>query len=182
MPAYQQTLAEILREFPDFKLTRKSTSRFMAFLNFLLTAITFGKSNGFMHDVTTTVGNTIYIPTHWDDWDIFSRTSILRHERVHMRQRKRMGSIRFFLTYMFWPVPVLFAAGRAKLEMEAYEESMRATVFFQGIQAIESAEYREYMISHFTGANYFWMWPFKGPITDWYDGVVQKIKAERERE
>jgi len=175
---YTQTLNELRSEFEDFKLQRKSTSRFMQLLSFLLTVITFGKSTDFMTSLVTTVGNTIYIPTDWDARDTLQRTCILRHERVHMRQRRRLGSFLFTLKYLMWPLPIIFAIGRRNLEREAYEESMRASLFFYGMSALENLEYRADMVGHFASPNYFWMWPFSKSNESWYDDVIEKLILE----
>jgi len=179
MPAYEKTLNEIKQEFPKFALRRKSSSALMQCISVALTIITFGRFSDFMQRFITTIGYVVYIPSHWDDLDPIDRACILRHERVHMRQRRRMGDFMFTLRYLWWPLPAVFASGRRDLEMEAYEESMRASAFYHGV-GILNDEYKEELIGHFTGPQYFWMWPFRGAIEAWYRGVLEKIRAEHQ--
>ncbi len=74
------------------------------------------------------------------------------------------------------PLPGGLAYFRKKFEMEAYEESLRTLHKYLGIKAFTPA-LKEFYISQFTSANYFWMWPFRKNLEAWYDGVVAKIKS-----
>ena len=174
MTLYTALLAEIKNEYPEFRLTSKSTSWFMKLCNFLLMGITFGQLKTFMGQMTTTIGYTIYTPSEWDLWSDAVKTSILRHERVHMKQRKDKGSFWFSLSYLLLPLPLFCAYFRMKYEMEAYEESMRARYETAGKKAFNPV-YRIEMIERFTGASYFWTWLGRGRIEEWYDATVTKI-------
>ena len=177
MKTWDEEVRDTLREFPDFKLVAKSTSRFMRLLDVLLRVVSFGQMRTFMTHFTTTIGYTIYTPPAWANWDDFQITSILRHERVHMRQSRDMGSLKFKLYYLLWFFPVGLAKGRTKIEMEAYEETIRTRVEYGGLSAL-TREYRENMIRHFTSAEYIWMWPFRKSVEAWYDGFVEEITNE----
>ena len=171
---FDEVVQDTRAEFPQFKLVPKRHNKFMERLDTLLRIVSFGGMDSFMTRVTTTIGFTVYTPEIWDALPEFDRAAILRHERVHMRQSRRMGSLRFKLYYLFWFFPIGFAWGRMKLEMEAYEESIRTRVEYAGKESLNDA-YRESMIKHFTGASYVWTWPWRKRIERWYDGFVSGL-------
>lgn len=176
MSSLTDLIADITAEYPKFKLRPKGSSYFMRAIDCLLWFITFGRMKSFMSSFTTTIGYTVYTPTAWGDWSERSRVAILRHERVHMRQRKEKGAFWFSASYLLLPFPVLWAYYRMKYEMEAYEESMRVLWEYKGAEAFDDTR-RAAMIGHFTSAEYFWMWPWRKRIERWYDGVVKRIVA-----
>jgi hypothetical protein len=94
-----------------------------------------------------------------------------------MLQMKRYG-LWFKISYLFLWFPTVFAYFRKKYEQEAYEESLRNDAAANGIEWIEDKAYRERIISYFTSAQYFWTWPFRKSIEQWYDQTVAKIKDE----
>lgn len=180
MPDYLKLEQEVRDEFPDFKVISKTSSRLMRVIDWALRIITFGKQDQFMTGYITTLGNTVYVPeTWWMTKSWMDKAITLRHERVHMRQRARLGAFKYTLMYLFWVLPTLVAVGRRNLEREAYEETIRASVFYFGIDVLSDAELRKRITSKFTGPDYFWMWPFKKSTEAWYDDVVVRIKAER---
>lgn len=174
-PNLDQLNASILAEFPTFSVQYKADSTFMKILNVLLTIVTFGQMKGFMTTFTTTIGTTVYVPSTWDTSNTADKCTLLRHERIHMRQAKRMGRWKFSLTYIFWPLPLGLAKGRASLEMEAYTETMRAWNDY-GANILQ-AGYRADMIGYFTTGAYGWMWPFPTDIGDWYDATAKQVLA-----
>jgi hypothetical protein len=176
---YVRLVREIQTEFPAFKIVPKSKSILMRIAGVLLEIITFGKQDRFMTAYTTTLGTTVYVPDLWESRDPVRRIITLRHERVHMRQRARLGALRFLLTYALWILPAGLALGRRNLEQEAYEESLRSYVYYLGVEILDDSEMRANVISHFLGPDYFWMWPFRKSIEAWYDRVVSEIKIER---
>lgn len=167
-------IAEIRREFPDFELIQKSRSGFMKLLNVLLLVITFGQMRTFMTAFTTTIGCKVYIPDNWTEspWKI--RAEVLRHERVHMRQKKKWGFL-FYIAYLFLPVPVLWAYCRTKFEMEAYEESMRARIEYYGLGVLMGDATKQWFVGQFTGASYFWMWVGRKRVEAWYDEASRRV-------
>jgi len=171
-----RVLEETQQEFPDFTLIPKASVWWMKVISVLLKIITFGQMISFMSRYVTTIGNTIYTSELWDDNPPFMKAALIRHERVHMRQRKSMGSIRYALTYLFWPLPVVFAAGRKRIEMGGYAESMVAYTEYYGIEFVKLTRIRERIIGEFTGSTYFWTWPFRKSIERWYDGVVSHLE------
>ena len=89
--SYTDTVAEIRKEFPNFKLVWKQDSRFMRLIAFFLRCITFGLQSTFQTHYITTIGCTVYVPDSWRTCSDLARTITLRHERVHMRQRRALS-------------------------------------------------------------------------------------------
>lgn len=171
---YQKLLEDVKKEFPDFKIAKKSQSKLMIAIDKFLKVITFGKMNSFMNSFITTIGNAVYVPDTWDSRSASAKAITIRHERVHMRQSKNIGRIKFSLMYLFLPVPLVWAYFRTKFEKEGYEESLRAYHDYYGKKFFTPA-LKEGIVKHFTSAEYFWMWPWKSSIEKWYDEVVSDI-------
>ena len=173
-------IARVIKNFPTFRIIRKEDSKLMRVINVLLRILTFGGQKMFMMNFTTTLGNTMYIPTLWDHWPEEVRCIILRHEAIHMKQAKKYWRPFFSFLYMFFPLPFLFAYFRMKFESEAYEESIRASYDYFGMKCFTPVM-RERYVSYFTSSDYLWMWPFKGRVEAWYDTfcatlIEQKLK------
>ena len=179
---YDEMYMQLVQEFPDTQLVKKSTSRFMRVLNTLLIWVTFNQQQHFMLSYTTTIGSTIYVPSRWDTMLERDKISILRHERVHLRQQQLYGKFWFAMLYLFAYFPVGLAYYRMKFEQEAYEETMLAHAEFYGVRSILVAEYRRHILSFFTTGAYLWMWPFKGSLESWYFSATERIaRTLRER-
>ena len=179
MATLEDLATEIRSEFPDFKLEPKSGSKLMKAIGTFLTIVSFGKAKGFMDSYITTIGHTVYTSAHWDTtMDEISKIIVLRHERVHMRQQKRMGRFLFSLCYLLPFFPIGLAWGRAKLEMEAYTESVKAEVELRGTARPWSKEYQDWLASQFLGPSYLYMWPFPNSIRPWIRSVVDKAVDE----
>lgn len=167
----------IKKEFPDFEIKKKSDSTFMKVLDFLLKVVTFGQMKKFMTGFITTMGVTVYVHERWDKIPESARVAVLRHERVHMRQAKKYGRFVFSFLYLLIPLPLFFAYYRSKFEMEAYAESMKAVAEDNGMATLMSPVYRKAMISHFTSAQYGWMWVRRSRIEKWYDQTVAQLRV-----
>lgn len=165
-----ELMNDIRRSYPDFKLLRKEDSLLMKIIHVFLLCITFGMQRRFMTDFVTTIGNTIYVPKGWDGWEETMRLIVLRHERVHMDQRRHYGPLLYSFIYLAWPFPLFLAYGRAVLEREAYRESMVAEYeYAKGKRAVLYLDaYKEWYISNFTGSAYAWMWPFRSQVEKWF--------------
>lgn len=176
MLSYAELQQEVLAEFPRYREVSKSSSCLMRLISWILWLITFGRMKNFMGSFITTLGFTVYVPDGWAETSDYEKSIILRHERVHMRQRAKYGGLLFALAYLLFPLPCVFAYARRCFEQEAYAESLRATVelMLQGDQLIQTAEYRENHIRYFTGASYFWTWPWRRQVGDWYDAAVKE--------
>lgn len=174
---YNAFLDEVRQEFPGFRLVDKRTSTLMKVTDVALKAITFGKMSSFMDRFTTTVGDSIYVPEGWEHRPVTSRLTTLRHERVHLRQARRLGRFLMSLMYLLVPLPVLFAYYRTKLEQEAYEESLAAIQEYGGNEALLDPDLRVRMIDHFVTAEYFWAWPWRLSVGKWYDAAIERLLA-----
>lgn len=167
-------IRSISSEFPDFELRRKDQSVLMKAIDVILRVITFNQMKGFQTEFITTMGCVVYVGTCWDTMSDAGRMVSLRHERVHMRQRKRYGWFLFSLMYLWLPMPCLFAYFRAKFEKEAYEETIFATVelYEEGSTIVRSENFKNLILDTFTTAQYFWMWPFRKGLERWYAAAV----------
>jgi hypothetical protein len=164
-------------EFPGFEIIPKSKVWWMHALALFLKLLSFGHIISFMSTYTSCIGRKVYVGSNWADKPFLEKAATLRHEAVHMRQREKMGFITYALIYLFLPVPVVFALGRRDLEMEAYEETLRAFAQYYGIESLREGHIRIRITDEFMGPNYFWMWPFRKDIDRWYDGVVARLEA-----
>lgn len=173
---YPELLEEIKKEFPDFELIPKSTSFQMKVIDIFLKVITFWRMKDFMTRFITTTGQKTYTPTKWESWPLSSKVSILRHERVHMRQKRKYGGLWFSALYLFLPVPILLAYFRMKFEREAYTETLHAYADLYGVDSLSNKSMKEAVIRHFTSAEYFWMWPWRKGIERWFDDTVDSIR------
>ena len=174
MTPYDALLDEIRQEFPGFRVIPKVESTFMRMLGFVLRVLL---GDAFMTEYTTTLGLTVYTPTEWGEMSEAGRLEVLRHERVHLRQARRYGSLPFSFAYLFLPFPVGLSWCRARLEWEAYEESMRATVEYRGAKAL-SDKHRAWLVGLFVGPSYGFMWPFRAQVERWYDEARARILAD----
>jgi len=176
---YEDTLSDIRAEFPAFKLVWKEDSLLMKFIAGFLFLITFGRQRTFQTAYITTIGCSVYVPEGWRLTRDISRIITLRHERVHMRQRRKYSMLLFSFLYLLFPLPGGLAYFRAKFEMEAFEETIKATVelYPNGAQLVLRPDARTQMIENFTGPGYFWMWPFRAHMERWYDAAVAKVLA-----
>jgi hypothetical protein len=174
----EQLLTEILVEFPQFRVVSKSRDRLSTLIDWLLRRITFGLQNRYLTEYHTVIGETLYVAPSWTNLDDRARYVLLCHERVHLRQRKRYGTVGMAFLYLLPIFPLGLAIGRARIEWEAYEETLRATMQAYGARALELPELRTQIIMRFTGPDYGWMWPFPRTIARWYDRKVAELKAE----
>ena len=106
------------------------------------------------------LGDTLYVPDSWDELGPDERAILLRHERVHLRQRRRYGTVGMALIYLLPIFPLGLAYGRARIEWEAYQETLRATLEHKGRTAVRDPLLRDRIVARFTGPAYGWMWPF----------------------
>jgi hypothetical protein len=172
---------EIRREFPRFRIVHKSESLLMRAIDVALKIVTLGGQRDFMSRYHTVIADTLYVPGGWDDTSDIGRAITLVHERVHLRQRRRYGDVVMTLLYLFAFFPLGLAYGRARIEWEAYAETLRATAALRGMQAAEDPAFRERIVRQFTGAAYGWMWPFPRTINRWYDEALEAIRREAAR-
>lgn len=170
----------IKAEFPDFQVLYKDSSWLMLAIDRFLRVITFGQMTKFLTHFTTTIGTRVYVTREWTKRSGWAKAATLRHEQVHMRQRRYLGAVWYSLSYLFWVFPIGLAWGRCRLEREAYEESLLAYAEYYGANFLKDPKLKHRIVSHFTGPDYFWMWPFHDDCSRWYDRVVAKLVAAEE--
>ncbi len=171
-------LAEMHAEFPSFVIIRKETSPLSKAIDVLLRVITFGGQRDYLTHYYTVLGDRLYVPEGWDDVDPVGAVITLRHERIHLRQRRRYTMPLFMLVYLLFPLPFGLAYGRARIEWEAYTETLRATLDLAGEDAVKSAYLRARIVRQFTSAAYGWMWPFRRSVERWYDEALEQVLRE----
>jgi hypothetical protein len=171
-------LREIRAEFPGFRVIEKRHSPISRVVDVLLRLITFGGQSAYLTRYHTVMGSTLYVPDAWYTMTDLDRVILLRHERVHLRQRRRMTFAGMAFVYLVPWLPLGLAYGRARIEWEAYTETLRATAELHGLEAMRSAALREHIVRRFTGPDYGWMWPFRRQVEAWYVAAVSEIEAE----
>lgn len=172
-------LAEMHAEFPRFVIIRKEASPLSKAIDLFLKVITFGGQRDYITHYYTVIGDRLYVPSGWDDVDPVSAVITLRHERIHLRQRRRYTMPLFMILYLFLPMPFGLAYGRARIEWEAYTETLRATLDLAGEEAVKSPFLRARIVRQFTSAAYGWMWPFRRTVEGWYDEALAQILREK---
>ncbi len=171
-------IAEITEEFPAFRLVPKRGDPLSVAIDWLLRVLTLGAQREYLTRYHTVLGYTLYTPFAWDDTPDIDRAIVLHHERVHLRQRRRYGLALMAFVYLVPFFPIGLAYGRARLEWEAYRETLRATAHLRGLESARSPSLRKTIVERFTGGAYGWMWPFEGTIARWYDAVLREIEIE----
>ena len=177
-PELEALLRDMQREFPGFRIVYKADDQLSRLIDRALRIVTLGGQSQYMTHYHTVIGDTLYVPSGWDAASPVRKMILLRHERVHLRQRRRMGDVWMALQYMLPILPMGAAYGRARIEWEAYEETLRATAELMGLEAAKSPELRAHILRQFTSAAYGWMWPFPGIVNKWYDRALRAILRE----
>lgn len=177
--------AELIRilvgEFPRFRIVYKSQSPWSKVIDLLLKIVTFGGQRAYLTRYFTVMGSTLYVPPTWDHMAELDRVILLRHERVHLRQRRRLTFLGMAFLYLIPILPLGLAYGRARLEWEAYTETLRATAELKGWSAAADPQLRREIVQRFCGPDYGWMWPFSRAVNRWYDVALAQIATEIER-
>lgn len=167
-------LRDIEGEFPSFAIKKKRDSGLQKAIDVALKIVTFGGQRVYLTRYHTVLFGKLWVPDSWDDMSDDDKYILLRHERVHLRQRKRMGDVVMAFVYLVPFFPLFLAYGRARMEWEAYVETIRATVEVKGVAAAE--DLRPSIVSRFTGPDYGWMWPFPKTIHRWFDEALNDAK------
>lgn len=168
--------AELDAEFPRFRIRPKRTSFLQRAIHIALAVITFGGQRVYLTRYHTVLFGTLWVPDTWDTMSDDDKYVLLRHERVHLRQRARMGDLVMSFVYLVPFFPLFLAYGRARIEWEAYVETLRATAEVYGVEAAEAL--RPAIKQRFVGPEYGWMWPFPRAIDRWFDEAMADIRAE----
>jgi hypothetical protein len=171
----ERLLGDLKAEFPAFCIVPKRTSRLSRAIDLALKLVTLGGQRHYLTRYHTVIGDTLYVPETWDELADLDRVILLRHERVHLRQRRRYGGALMAFLYLVPFLPLGLAYGRARIEWEAYTETLRATAELRGGEALQSRELRDQIVGRFIGPDYGWMWPFRSTVEGWYDRVVAEL-------
>ncbi len=174
----ERFVADLKVEFPAFCIVPKRGDALSRLIDLALRIVTLGGQRHYLTRYHTVIGDTLYVPETWEQLADLDRLILLRHERVHLRQRRRYGGPLMAFLYLVPFLPLGLAYGRARIEWEAYTETLRATAELRGREAVQSAELREQIVKRFTGPDYGWMWPFRSVVEGWYDRVIQELQAE----
>ena len=142
---------ELKKEFPAFCIRRKRDDALSKAIDIALKVVTLGGQRCYLTKYHTVIGDTLYVPETWDALSDLDRVILLRHERVHLRQRRRYGGPLMTFLYLVPFLPLGLAYGRARIEWEAYTEILRATFELRGAAALKSSELRECIVRRFTG-------------------------------
>ena len=167
-------LEDIRREFPTFDLLPKRGSTLQRTIGRLLAVITLGGQRHYLTRYHTVLFGKLYVPDAWDGMDDGARYVLLRHERVHLRQRRRMGDVVMAFVYLIPFLPLGLAWGRARIEWEAYIETLAATAEVYGIDAARKLE--DEIVRRFVGPDYGWMWPFTATIRRWFREAIDGLR------
>jgi hypothetical protein len=173
--SYRELVAELEREFPRFRIVPKSGDRLSAVIDRALKIMTVGGQSSYLTEYRTVIGDTLYVPDGWAQTPAADRIICLRHERVHLRQRRRYTMVGMALLYLALPLPVGLAYFRARMEWEAYRETLRATLELKGQEAVLDPELRAQLLQRFVGPAYLWMWPFPQHVAGWFDEALAEL-------
>lgn len=177
-PRSDALVEEIVREFPSFRIRPKSESALQRAIDVALKILTLGGQHEYLTRYHTVLGATLWVPSSWPHSPDEARYILLRHERVHLRQRRRFGMLGMTLLYLLPLLPLGLAYGRARLEWEAYTETLRATAEVKGLAAARDRELHDYLVKQFTSGAYGWMWPFPWVIRRWIDDALARIERD----
>lgn len=170
---------ELRREFPALRIVAKSEDPFSRLLDGMLRIVTLGRQSAFITRYVTTIGWTIYLPTDWEARADVDRYITLRHEAVHLRQFRRYTRVGMSILYLLPILPMGLALGRARLEWEAYAETLRAVAETKGLSAAADSVLHDHIVRQFTSGAYGWMWPFPRTVRGWIRKTVEEIRLER---
>jgi len=176
-PPVDEAYLEALRgELPGLRIVDKEGDALSRLIDLALRGLTLGGQRAYLTRYVTTIGRTIYLPAGWAERTPESRYVTLRHEAVHLRQFRRLGRVGTALVYLVPILPMGLAYGRARLEWEAYAETLRATAEVHGLDAARDPRLHRHVRRQFTSAAYGWMWPFDRTIQRWIDATVAELE------
>lgn len=169
-------LAEMKEEFPHFSIRHKRDSSMQRAIGIFLRVVTLGRMSTYATHYHTVLFGTLWVPDSWDRMSDIDRVILLRHERVHLRQRRRMGDALMSFVYLVPICPLFLAYGRARIEWEAYEETIAATAELLGMDRARAL--KPELVRRFVGPDYGWMWPFPKTIERWFDEHISRLSAD----
>jgi hypothetical protein len=196
--------AKIRGRVPGFRIRYKNESWWQKLIGFFLFF-----NPKYMTRYTSTFRYTVWFPSRkFVNESRMRAFKILSHEYVHLLDRKKApfffellyASPQFFVVFMLLAVlsiwfsnwwlmalaSLVFVApwpawGRAVLEMRGYAMGMAINIWRHG--DLKKAT-EEWIVEHFTGWDYYRMWPFSGDVNEWieeYKGYISNIDCVGER-
>jgi hypothetical protein len=174
---HRALLAEIQREFPSFAIVKKRDVWLQGAIAIFLKVLTLGGQRTYLTHYHTALFGKLYVADTWDAMGDVDRVILLRHERVHLRQARRMGFLLMAFVYLLPYFPLGLAYGRARIEWEAYEETLAATLELKGEAATRAL--KPWLIARFVGPDYGFMWPFPRVISRWFDEAFDAAMKKR---
>lgn len=180
MPLSSALEAEIAAEFRGFTIRPKRGSTLHRAIDVALRVVTLGGQRRYLTGYHTVLFGTLWVCEAWEAMSDEARYVLLRHERVHLRQRRRLGDVRMALYYLLVFFPVGLAWGRARIEWEAYEETILAT--YERFGRVRAEALMPWLVERFTGPDYGWMWPFPRTIRRWFAEALERAATACDRE
>lgn len=171
-------LTEIQQEFPKFRVISKRGNPLSRLIDRALRILTFNHQKYYLTHYYTVIFHTLYTPDGWEQSDDIDRVITLRHERIHLRQLRRYTAPGMVILYLIPFFPLGLAYGRARIEWEAYTETIRATAELRGLSAAQSDHLRKHIVEQFISGAYGWMWPFEQQVNRWYSEALEQIVRE----
>lgn len=175
-------LADLAARRPPVRVLRKSAYWHQRAAARALWLLTFGGQRTYLTRYVTTLGHAIYVPDDWPTRPAASRLETLRHELKHVEQFERLGWPLMVLVYGLLPLPMGLAYGRARLEWEAYAETLAAVAELEGLEAARSPALHEHIVARFVGPDYGWMWPFPSAVRRWIAEELRVLEARAPEE
>lgn len=179
MSRYEALLRALQDEIPGFRVVPKDRAWMHRAIHRALVVLTAGRMRSYLDDYQTTIGRTVYVTADWDRRTDDERYVTMRHEAVHLRQFRRLTLPGMAALYLLVPLPMGLAWCRARLEWEAYAETIRAAAEVWGPARPADPAFRERIVEQFTGASYGWMWPFRRAVERWYDEALAGVATVR---
>ncbi len=157
-------------DFPGFHVLYKAGDPIQRAVSMFLCLVTLGGMRTYLSRYHTVMFGALWVSPAWDQMSDDACYVLLRHERVHLRQRARYGELGMALRYLVGGLPLGACWGRARIEWEAYEETIRATFEVYGEREMRAL--RPWLIERFCGPDYGWMWPFPDQVGAWFDACA----------
>jgi hypothetical protein len=157
-------------------LRPKASSKCQRAIGALLRVITFGGMSTYVSAYHTVMGGTLWVSEGWSNMSDLERYVLLRHERIHLVQARRWGIVPMGLAYLLLPLPLGFAYARARIEWEAYLETLHALVEVRGLEVARSQ--KAWLRARFVGPDYGWMFPFASRFDGWFDDAIAALERE----
>ena len=171
-PRTRAILAAIASEFPDFAILPESKSRLQRAIHVALAIVTLGGQRVLTERGTTpSCSASSGCPTAGPPWMTTRATCCFATSAFTFGRTSAWGCSRWRSctscrsSRSFW-------YGRARLEWEAYTETLRATAEVAGVAAAEAL--RPALVARFTGGAYGFMSPFPRAIHRWFDQAIPR--------